>query len=403
MEIGISLEHAFELIQDNIFGIKEVEEISLSQANQRILANDFYATMDMPPFNKSALDGYAFYFDDTKGASIENPIHLEVVDTIYAGDYFDKKISHGQAIHLMTGTRVPKGCSAVIRFEDTNNNVEHLEIYKESKYMDGICVQGEDYQKGELLLKKGTKLDYASLAVLASNGIDCISVYKKPKVALVITGDEIMAPGLPLLPGKIYDSNQILLKARLEQLGFETSKCVYVSDDANELADVFTSLSKENDIIFSTGAVSVGDKDIVHPALEICEANKVFWKLKLKPGSPTVFSVLNQVPILSLSGNPFAAICMFEILGRFVLSCVYPDSSLVSIKKKGILKEDYLKKSPNRRFVRAICKDGFITVPKGSHSNNELKTLMGCNVLIDIEKGNMGIKAGEEVDIWEIL
>ena len=396
----IELEQAIELINQYCKPIKETERVDIDYALNRVLANDIYSPLSQPPFNKSAMDGYAFHYEDTLNASKENPVHLEVIDTVYAGDYCTKEIKRGQAIQIMTGGCVPSNLTAVLRQEDTNDDPRNLEIYVPSKYMDCICIEGEDFKKGDLLLKKGTKLDSVCLAILSSVGIERVEVYRLPKIALMVTGSEVTSLGLPLEPGRIYDSNYMMFNMRLKELGYPCTYSCRIVDCEKACATHLESFSEKYDLIFTTGGVSVGKKDILHPGLDLCHANKIFWRLKLKPGSPTVFSVLNGVPILSLSGNPFAAICIFELLGRIALSKISNDSTLICKKATAILETDFPKKSGQRRFIRAKYQNGHVEIPSGMHSNNELKALIGCNALIDVEKGNMGLSKNDKVEIW---
>lgn len=400
MKLKIELEEAFALFDQYIKPIQESESLPLEKALGKILAQDIYSPMDQPPFNKSAMDGYAFYYEESENATKENPVHLEVVDSIMAGEVCTKEVKKGQAIQIMTGACVPEYLTCVLPFEKTNDSIEDLEIYASCKNMANICIKGEDFKTGDLLLKKGQKLDYAALGVLASVGYTQVEVVRSLKIALCTTGEELIVPGNPLVPGKIYDSNSILLRTRLNQLGYPVSFYTHIVDDELSCAELFTKLSQEYDLILSTGAVSMGKKDIIHPALKIARAERIFWKLRLKPGSPAVFSILNNTPILSLSGNPFAATCSFELLARYVLSILSQDESLKVEVIQAKLETPFLKRSPQRRFIRAKYKHGAVAIPMGSHSNNEIGSLIGCNALIDVEEGNAGLDKEEFVKVW---
>lgn len=400
MKQRIELQEAYELFEQYVKPKNKVMKASIYNALGKILAEDIYSSMDQPPFPKSAVDGYAFHYEDSINASKENPVHLEVIEQVYAGEVATKKVLSGQAIQIMTGACVPTSCDCVIRLEDTNDSIEHLEIYKPCKFQDNICLQGEDFKTGDLLLKKGTKLDYICLGILSSIGKIEVKVYEPIKITYLVTGDEIQFPGRSLLPGKIYDSNYMLLSSRMQQLGYPIEYHQHVKDDPKSCAELFKELSKEFDLILTTGAVSVGKKDIIHEALELAGAEKIFWRVKLKPGTPAIFSMLNTVPILSLSGNPFAASCTFELLARYVLSILSQDESLKIQPTTAILKTSFGKSSKQRRFVRAIYKDGFVEIPTGMHSSNELGSMIGCNALIDIPGGNEGLEKDSCVQVW---
>lgn len=402
MKERLELIEAYQEFDQYIQAKKEVETVSLEDAFYRILAQDIYATIDQPPFHKSAVDGYAFHFNESKDASKDAPLQLEVIETIYAGHVGTKEVKEGQAVQIMTGASVPDSCDCVIRLEDTNDDMHHLEIYKSCQHFDNICQKGEDFKEGNLLLKKGTKLDYICLGVLSSIGLKEVDVYQPIRIVLCTTGDEIVMPGNDLPDGKIYDSNYILLSARLKELGYPISKHIHIQDDAKNCGELLEKLSHEYDLILSTGAVSVGKKDILHDALEYAGAKKIFWRVKLKPGTPAIFSMLNGTPIVSLSGNPFAASCTFEVLARYALSIVAQDESLKIEPTQATILCDFRKKSPQRRFIRAIYKDGHVSIPTGMHSSNELGSMIGCNALIDVEAGNQGIEKGSLVRVWKL-
>ncbi|MBQ0064796.1 MAG: molybdopterin molybdotransferase MoeA [Firmicutes bacterium] len=400
MKQRIELKEAYSLFEEHIKPKTKIIKVSLHQALGKILAQDIFSTLDQPPFHKSAVDGYAFKYEESKGASRENPVRFEVIEQVYAGHVASRTIQTGQAIQIMTGACVPDCCDCVIRLEDTNDSIEELEVYQECKYFDNICKKGEDFKEGDLLLKKGTKLDYICLGILSSIGMDAVEIYEPVKIAFYTTGDEIQMPGTQLQPGKIYDSNYMLLSNRLQSLGYPIEIHKHIVDDAKSCGALFKESIQKYDFILTTGAVSVGKKDIIHDALEYAGAEKIFWRVKLKPGTPAIFSMLEGKPILSLSGNPFAASCTFELLARYVLSILSQDEALKVQPRKAILTNAFKKGSKQRRFVRAIYKEGKVMVPTGMHSPNELGSMIGCNALLDIPGGITPPQKNEEVTVW---
>ncbi len=402
MKERLELKEAYQEFDAHIHAKKEIEEIFIEEALHRILAQDIYATMDQPPFNKSAVDGYALHWQESVQATKKHPLKLDVIEQIYAGIVGEKVVQVGQAVQIMTGACVPASCDCVIRLEDTNDDVNGLEVYKACKKNENICIQGEDIQKGQLLLKKGMKLDSICLAILSSMGMEKVKVIKPIRIVLCTTGDEVVIPGNDLPKGKIYDSNYMLLSSRLKELGYPISRHIHMQDDIKRCGDLLIELSKEYDFILTTGGVSVGKKDILHDALAYAKATKVFYRVKLKPGTPALFSLLNGTPILSLSGNPFAASCTFELLARFVLSKLAQDETLRLKQREATLLSEFKKQSSQRRFIRAIYKNGMVRIPEGMHSSNELGSLIGCNALIDVEAGNKGLKYDSVVKIWKL-
>ena len=200
---GISVEQAMEQILQYTPVINETEEVELNKAGGRILAQDMVAEFNNPPFDRSPVDGYACKAEDLAGASSEHPVKLKVMEEIDAGQYSERVVESGQAVRIMTGAAIPKGCDCCIFQEDTDYGEETVEIYREVKQWDNYCFAGEDFKKGTTLLKKGTHIGYVEAAVLAGMGAAKVPVYRRPKVVLLTTGDEVVEPGNPLPAGKI--------------------------------------------------------------------------------------------------------------------------------------------------------------------------------------------------------
>lgn len=403
--IGIELEHAVDIILSNCKVVESTEEIPVHQGNGRILAEDIYSPINNPPFDRSPLDGFALCSKDLIGASTTNPIRVSVIDKVYAGEYIDTEIKQGQGIRIMTGAPMPKGTDCVMRIEDVEEEVNELEyptilVRKELKHHENYCFMGEDVEKGQRILSSGKRLSFIEQGIIASVGIDKIKVYRKAKVAVFVTGNELIMPGDKIMPGKIYDSNLHLLYARLCELGVEPTIANFLPDDAIATAKALKDALLEVDFVITTGGVSVGDMDIFHEVVTIMGAKRLFWKVKLKPGTPAMFSMYQDKPMFHLSGNPFAAATTFELLVRPYLAKVYRDLSLGSCKSVAILKDDFRKGSKARRFLRAKFEHGFVTIPSlGKHSSGILSSMQDCNCLIDIPAGSNMLQKGSQVNI----
>lgn len=403
--VGIELEQAIDIILSNCKEIESTEEIPVLQGNGRILAEDIYSLINNPPFDRSPLDGFALCSKDIEGASMTRTIKLTVIDKVYAGEYIETELKQGQAIRIMTGAPIPKGADCVIRIEDIEEEENELAyptilVRKELKHHENYCFQGEDVEKGQQILSSGKKLSFIEQGILASVGINKIKVYRKAKVAVFVTGNELIMPGDKLMPGKIYDSNLHLLYARLCELGIEPIIVNFLPDDVNATAKALKDSLLEVDFVITTGGVSVGDMDIFHEVITIMGAKRLFWKVKLKPGTPAMFSMYQDKPMFHLSGNPFAAATTFELLVRPYLSKICHDSTLVSCKSVAILKDEFKKKSKDRRFLRAKVENGFVTIPcLGKHSSGILSSMQDCNCLIDIPAGSNMLQKGSQVDI----
>jgi len=396
---NIELEEAIGLILNSIEAIEDVEVIDLQDALGRILAEDFYAPVDNPPFDRSPLDGFALRSVDTANASEDKPVKFKVIDRVYAGSPSSKSLGSFEAIRIMTGGKIPAGADCVIRLEDCEVVGDGVIIKNKLEAFQNYCFQGEDIKKGSLLLEKGTKLNAIHLGVLGSMGQARVKAFRKPRVGILVTGDEIIDYTEPLLDGKIYDTNGILLASRLRELGFEVIKIDGQGDCPKAVAQAIKENMDALDLLITTGGVSVGDKDILHEVIDLIGGKRLFWRVRLKPGTPAMYTIFKDKPILSLSGNPFAALATFELLCRPLLAKLSKDTTIKTKRVKAIMLDDFNKKSKNRRFIRCIYKDGRVGLPKGGHSSGMLLSMKDCNALIDIEAGNMGLKKNDIVDV----
>ena len=396
MVTSISLEEAETLLTAGLSPLGQ-EILPTCNALGRTLAEDITAPMDQPPFDRSPLDGYALRSADLAWADRDHPAVLTVVDTLYAGDQARIPVGPGQAIRIMTGAMLPAGCDCVVAQEHTDRG-SPVAIYTALPPYQNYVYRGEDYRAGAVLLKKGTRLDAAALGVLASAGLTEVPVCRRPRVAVLTTGDEVVEAGQPLPPGKIYGSNGVLLSARLAELGI-SAVCRHAADSPAVVAEAMGELLADSDLLITTGGVSVGDKDIFHQALPLLGAERVLWKVNLKPGTPAIFSRYQGKPILSLSGNPFAAFTTFELLARPLLAALSGEPHLLPRKRQGVLATPFSKPSPRRRFLRGRYEEGEVTLPEG-HSSGQLASLVGCNCLVELPADTPPVEAGQQVQVW---
>lgn len=403
-QIGIELEQAVEIILNSVGEMERTQFVFTKEANGRILAEDIYAPFDNPPFHRSPLDGFALRSEDLVGASKRAPKSIQVIDTVYAGGCCNKTVNQGEAVRIMTGAPIPDGADCVIRLEDIKEvlNVEKTFILvdRELTHNENFCFKGEDVKKGTLLLQKGVKLTYIEQGILSSLGIEQIKVYDQLKVAVFATGDELITPGTELKPGKIYDSNLLMIYARLCEFGITPIIANHLSDDPDKVAQAIRESFKNADIVVTTGGVSVGDKDIFHEVLPILGAERLFWKVNIKPGTPAMFAIYEDKPMFHLSGNPFAAATTFELLVRPYIAKASMDETLYTKRRKVVLEDDFIKISKGRRFIRGKEEDGKVSIPPAKwHSSGMLASMAGCNCLIDIPAGSEELHKGDEVEI----
>lgn len=396
---NIELELALQLIGDTVNEISSTEKINIEESRGRIIGEDIYAPINQPPFNRSPLDGYALRSEDTVGASKKNPIKLCVVDEIFAGGNINTEIEKNEAIRIMTGAEIPEGADCVIRQENTNYSMEEVEIYAELKKYENYCFAGEDVKKGSKLISKGEKLTYIHIGLLATMGITQVLVKRKPRIGIISTGDEIVSSGKPLSKGKIYDSNRITISMRLMDFGCEIVSSKIIEDEVCQVSKQINNLIDKVDVIITTGGVSVGKKDIMHEVINKINADRLFWRVRMKPGTPAIYSIYKKTPILSLSGNPFAAIATFEIMGKELIYKLSGNEDLKQIRIKSVMEDNFLKESKGRRIVRGIYKNNKVYLPQGGHSPGMMASMLGCNCLIDVKPGTKQLLKGDEVDI----
>lgn len=401
MKVSISLEESVEILKSINIGEK-TEYVSLLEAINRVSAKDLHSQINNPPFNKSAMDGYALNVDEGMCKNQK----LQVIGTVHAGEVFKKDVDKNQAIKIMTGAKIPNMCNAVIKKEDVLVKDNEIILLKDVKLNDNVCLIGEDIVNNQLLVKKGTKLDYANIGILASSGINKVCVYKKTKIALITTGDELVDVSQSLDDGKIYNSNKYSIIARLYELGYNCEVIEHINDDFKNIGDRISSLSKTFDIIITTGGASVGDKDLIEDAIKYINGEILFKKVNIKPGSAVFTSKKDDAIIFSLSGNPNAALTTFELLVKPMIERLNGNNVDFLKIEVAILKEDYNKKSNVRRFLRGrlYIEEGiqYVDITQTKSGNGIISSIINSNCLIEVEKGNTGLKKNQKVKVVRI-
>ncbi|MGX4599206.1 molybdopterin molybdotransferase MoeA [Faecalimicrobium sp. JNUCC 81] len=398
MKSFISLEEAIEILNINTKAL-EVEEVDLIKGINKTLAEDIYSKINNPPFDKSAMDGYAIISEDTLNAKVK----LKVIDTIYAGECSNNEVTKNTAIKIMTGAPIPKGANAVVKQEDVHIYDKFIEVNKIAKPNQNICFKGEDITKGSLLVNKHKKLNYSDIGIIASSGINKIKVYKKPKIAFISTGDEVLDINENLTEGKIYNSNKYSILSRVYELGYDVIGIDHANDSSKNIGNIIKEFSKESDLIITTGGVSVGEKDLLKDTMDDIGAEKLFWKVTIKPGSAVLCSKFNNSIIISLSGNPTASLTTFELLARPTLDKLSGNEKIEIKREKAILLGNFNKKSPQRRFIRGktVYNEGkqYVEMTQIKTGNGILSSTKDSNCLIEVQKGNTGLEEKVLVDI----
>ncbi len=419
----LEVEEALCALLEELDRIRDVEWAPLSAFSGRVLAEDVVAPFPVPHFPKSAMDGYAVRAEDVAAASPEHPVRLRVIGEVLAGDSLQalQTGQNGTAVRIMTGAAVPEGYDAVVRQEDTDYGEEEVEIYQSIPLYRNYCKVGEDIEKGSVVLPAGTKLGRVEAGVLASLGIASVPVLRKLRVKILSTGSELCEPdqgivsgGIPagagenepvaaiaenVAPpvGRIYSSIPYTLRCSLEEAGF-TAEHTLCPDDPDEIATQLGYALETADVIITTGGVSVGKKDLLPEVLERIGAKKIFGGVNIQPGTPTIGSVKDGKPVLSLSGNPYAAIVNFDLYFWEIAAKLTGCSTFRPIKEDAVLQDDYPKENRLRRMVRARTVNGKVYLPAKSHASSVLSNLLDCNSYLDVPPAT-SLKAGDVVRI----
>ncbi|GGE50690.1 molybdopterin molybdenumtransferase MoeA [Pullulanibacillus camelliae] len=368
------------------------ETVSITEASGRYLAEDLIAAHDVPSFDRSPYDGFALRSVDTQEASFDHPVTFEVVGAIGAGYVHEGTVEAMQAVRVMTGAALPKGCDCVVKFELTKefkeNDKDFMTIKKPFAAGENVSFQGEDTKKGTSLAKQGTYINPGIAALLATFGYREVPVAKKPLVGVIATGSELLEVDQPLEPGKIRNSNAYMMMAQIERAGGEVKYFGQLSDDFDACLNAVKGALAKVDVLITTGGVSVGDFDYLPAIYERLGATVLFNKVAMRPGSVTTVAELNGQLLFGLSGNPSACYVGFELFTRPVLQTFLYNKAPHLQNIKALLGEDFEKANPFTRFIRgtlAYDREGHcIVTPSGFNKSNAVASLAETNVLIVI-------------------
>ena len=403
---SVELETALALIARGVPPIDETERSPLAESLGRVLSEDIRAEGDLPPFDRSPLDGYALRSADTRGAAPNAPVVLSVTDTVYAGRRGDVAVIPGTAVRLMTGAPIPEGADCVVPFERVEESGESIRLSQPLQCHENYCFRGEDIRAGAVAARAGARVDARSIGVLASSGLATLPVFRRPRVAVFSTGDELVPPDAPMGPGlgKIRDSNSLTLDFALRELlhGLTPRNLGCVPDDAEHVAELIRGLS-DCDLIVTSGGVSTGDKDIFHDVFDRLGVRTIFRRVRVKPGTPVMVVQMGRTVLAALSGNPFAMFVNLQLFVRPILAALTGDTGLLLREGEATMENAYPKASKIRRFLRASLHGSCVCAPKaGQDSPGRVANTPESDVLIDIPAGSQGLRAGDSVRIWHI-
>ncbi|ORM65597.1 molybdopterin molybdotransferase MoeA [Pantoea rwandensis] len=394
----ISLEDAQQKMLQQLTPIGDCLSVALFEAAGRITAKPVSSPLDVPPFDNSAMDGYAVRLSDIVPDRV-----FPVVGKAFAGAPFNGAWPAGSVIRIMTGAPIPAGCDAVVMQEHTEQHDGGIVITAEVRDSQNIRRIGEDIQAGKQVLDAGVRLGAAELPLLASLGIAEVSVLRKLRVAIFSTGDELQAVGQPLAEGQIYDTNRFTVSLMLKKLACEVIDLGVIADDPEALRQAFSEADRQADVVISTGGVSVGEADFTKAMLEELGAI-TFWKLAIKPGKPFAFGRLANSWFCGLPGNPVSAAVTFYQLVQPLLATLTGQTTSVMPLRQRARAIQRLKKSPGRLdFQRGILsrgEDGVLEVrstgAQGSHVFSSF-ALANCFIVLERDRGD--VEPGEWVEI----
>lgn len=396
----ISVEKALKtiLIQFRPLGL---EKVNIMEARGRVIGENVFSTRNIPSANNSAMDGYAVRCRNTQEATNNNPLKLKIIEDIPAGKFPRKEINKGEAARIMTGAVIPRGADAVIRQEDTQKVGKTVIIYARVQKKENIRFVGEDVRKDELVVKKGSVLRPAHIGMLAALGKSTISVYQKPRVAIMSTGDELVDIKTNPGPGKIVNSNSYSLAAQVLECGAIPVIMGIARDKKTDLQKKFK-IALDADVIISSGGVSVGDFDFVKNVMGEIGNAMHFWQVAMRPGKPLAFGAIEGVPLFGLPGNPVSAMVSFEQFVRPSLLKMLGHKKIFRQTVKAACTETIEKKAGFRHFIRAVVKKEngkYVVQTTGDQGSGILKSMVTANALIVIGENETRIKKGEDVTV----
>lgn len=392
---------SFKEAQNIIFLNTEIlplEERDIVKCNDRVLGENIYSKDNLPPFNKSAMDGYAIKSEDTENASNENMTELKIKKTIKAGECSTEVLEHGEAFKIMTGAPVPNNADSVIEIEKVKVKNNKIYINEKVKKDTNIIKLGEEIRVEELALNKGIVLRPSEIGLLASLGHEKVKVHKSPIVALIITGDELVDVNSQLSMGKIRNCNEYALIPLIEKAGAKVISLGIVSDDKNILCEKINFALNEADIVITSGGVSVGDYDFIEEILGDIGADIKFNKVAIKPGKPVTFATYKEKLFFGLPGNPLSVINTFEEFVKPSIKKIMGKSDFSNEEFNVVLADNFNSKVGRRDFVYVDLKkenEIYYAHKIGSQSSNQLVTISKANGVIIIPEDAHDVHGGE--------
>ncbi len=399
----IHYEEALQKIEEACEALP-VDEVFLREAHSQVLAEDVFLPEDLPLFDNSAMDGYALQSKDLQSASEASPDTLTCIGTIGAGDSLDQSVSSGTCLKIMTGAPIPAGADCVVPVEKTRTEGDQVTFKQSSNAGDCIRRKGEEMRAGGLLVEKGTPIDGIVWGLLATANKAKVKVTRRPKVAILMTGNELVEPGEDLRPGEIRNSNGFSMRGVLNELGVEVIDLGVGADDREELQ---TKLKKgcESDVLITVGGVSAGDFDHIRDLLEegFLGFEELFYKVRIRPGKPVRCGTMGKTLMFGLPGNPVSCLVGYHLFVKPALKKIWGFRNWRNPVYKTILKGNIKSPAPFLNFWRGeLAPDSesgkWVAIPKDKASSSMLTTFLGANGLILVPIDRAEVVDGDSVD-----
>ncbi|WP_103864130.1 gephyrin-like molybdotransferase Glp [Aquimarina sp. I32.4] len=386
----ITVEEAIRLAENHIKKTKAIDTVPISRSLGYVLAKNIIAPIAMPPFRQSAMDGYAL-------GSIKDK-KFKLIGEVKAGDNTNPKIEEGQAIRIFTGAPVPPGTQAVIMQEKIEVQDHYIIPQQPVTLNSNIRPVGEQIQKEDIALTEGTIITAATIGYIASLGVTHVDIYKKPSIAIIATGNELVSPGQTLKHGQIYESNSIMLSTALIKSGFTDISCYKVEDAYDVTLSLIENTIAHHDVVLVSGGISVGDYDFVGKALRALQVEEIFYKVKQKPGKPLYFAKKQNTTIFALPGNPASALSCFYI---YVLPALFKLSGYHKPHLKRSMNtssSEYHKKGQRAEFLKAHVQDNKVTILDGQASSM-LRSFAVANAMVFLPEEVITVNSGDRIEV----
>jgi len=402
----LSFDEAKQLLKQT-FSAKPVgaERVSISEAHDRVLAQDVVAPMNVPPFCRSTVDGYAVKAADTFGASEDKPVSLRFCGHVEIGESPSVVVEKGLAAETVTGAPLPDGANSVVMVEYTTRQGNNVLVHRAVSISENIMAAGSDIRKNETVLKKGRVLGSREIGVLAAVGLTEVAVYRRPKVAVLSTGAEVVEPGKALSPGKIYDINAHALSAAVQESGGEPINLGIIPDERDKLKKALEKALDSADAVITSGGVSVGPKDFTPQVVDtLGKPGVIISGVAVKPGKPLTIAVVDGKPVFSLPGNPTSSLFMFNVFVRPILVKLAGRTEETLPKVKAVAAQKMFPARGRRTFVMvnlAYDKTGMLLVsPVPTGLSGAITTLAKADGFVEISEKRQFIDAGTEIDVY---